>query len=168
MMMLISWQQVYSLTSDEDQPIQIEADTAELDDLNHVSIYRGDVIATQGSIRMTGDVLTVHFTDDNDMEILIIEGRPATYRQLPENTDIYDEAKAIKMEYYELKNMIILIDNAVVTQERSVFSGDRIEYDTVKNRVKAYSEADAQQPANPTETPEKKERVKIIIKPKQE
>ena len=100
-MLLISWRYAYSLTSDENQPIQIEADTAELDDLNHVSIYRGDVIATQGSIRMTGDILTVHFTDDNDMEILIIEGQPATYRQLPENTDTYDEAKAVKMEYYD-------------------------------------------------------------------
>jgi lipopolysaccharide export system protein LptA len=164
----IPWQTGIALTSDEKQPIEIEADSAELDDLNNVSVYRGDVIATQGSIRMTGDIMTVHFTDDNDMEILVMEGTPAHYRQLPDSSDVYDEAEALTMEYYELKNMVVLIEEAVVTQERAGFSGNRIEYDTILNKVNAWSDPDTEDSTNTAIEPKKKQRVKIIIKPKED
>jgi len=162
------WQANNALSTDEKQPIEIEADSAELDDLNNVSIYRGDVIATQGSIRMTGDIMTIHFTDDNDMEILVMEGTPAHYRQLPDNSDVYDEAEALTMEYYELKNMVVLIEEANVRQERSSFSGDRIEYDTILNKVNAWSNPAPVDGVNTTTEPKKKQRVKIIIKPKED
>lgn len=152
------------LASDKDQPIEVEADTAELDDAQKLSIYRGNVIVTQGTIRMTGDVMTVHQTEDGELDTLILEGRPATYRQLPENSAIHDEAEALRMEYYELRNYVILIREALVTQEGLRFSGDRIEYDTAQSKVKAWSAkstgGEGAQPAAPGE------RVKIIIKKK--
>ena len=48
----------HGLASDKDQPIEVEADSAELDDAKKISIYRGNVVVTQGTIRMTGDVMT--------------------------------------------------------------------------------------------------------------
>jgi lipopolysaccharide export system protein LptA len=154
----------YGLASDKDQPIEVEADTAELDDAKKISIYRGNVIVTQGTIRMTGDVMTVHQTEDGDLDTLILEGRPATYRQLPEKSQVYDEAEALRMEYYELRNYVILIREAVVTQEGLKFSGDRIEYDTAQSKVKAWSKPPAgDAEPKPAGTGE---RVKIIIKKK--
>jgi lipopolysaccharide export system protein LptA len=106
----------------------------------------------------------VHQTEDGDLDTLILEGRPATYRQLPEKSSVYDEAEALRMEYYELRSYVILIKEAVVTQEGLRFSGDRIEYDTAQSKVKAWSEkaagGDASSPAGTGE------RVKIIIKKK--
>ncbi|MDX1519199.1 MAG: LptA/OstA family protein, partial [Gammaproteobacteria bacterium] len=55
----------FALTTDKDQPIEIEADAAELDDRKNVTVYTGNVIVTQGSIRMTGEKMTVYYTDDN-------------------------------------------------------------------------------------------------------
>lgn len=157
-----------ALTTDKDQPIEVEADTAEMDDVKNVSIYRGNVIVTQGSIRMTGDVMTVYQTDTDDLDYLIMDGKPATYRQLPDDSEIYDEAEALRMEYYEIKNKIILITKAVVTQEGLRFSGDRIEYDTELSKVKAWSKPGGAtgDTVSPDETP--RERVKIIIKKKDE
>lgn len=156
-----------ALTTDKDQPIEVEADSAELDEVKNVSIYRGNVIVTQGSIRMTGDVMTVYQTETDDLDYLIMEGRPATYRQLPDDSEIYDEAEALRMEYYELKNRVVLIEKAVVTQEGLRFSGDRIEYDTELSKVKAWSRPPAETDgAAPAEAP--RERVKIIIKKKDE
>jgi lipopolysaccharide export system protein LptA len=152
----------HGLASDKDQPIEVEADTAELDDAKKISIYRGNVIVTQGTIRMTGDVMTVHQTEDGDLDTLVLEGKPATYRQLPEKSSVHDEAEALRMEYYELRNYVILIREAVVTQEGLKFSGDRIEYDTAQSKVKAWSEP-AGAGAKPAGTGE---RVKIIIKKK--
>ena len=128
---------VFSLSNDSEQNIEIEADKAEMDDANKTTVYRGNVIVTQGSIKMTGHTMTVHFDKNNDMKLVILNGSPATYRQLPDNSEVYDRAEASKMEYYALKNYIILINDALVTQEGLTFSGQRIEYDTVLSKVKA-------------------------------
>ena len=145
---------------DREQNIEIEADKAEMDDANKTTVYRGNVIVTQGSIKMTGHTMTVHFDKNNDMKLVILNGSPATYRQLPDNSEVYDRAEASKMEYYALKNYIILINDALVTQEGLTFSGQRIEYDTVLSKVKAEGQS------NKTKKSKNKEegRVKIIIK----
>ena len=71
------------------------------------------------------------------------------------------------MEYYALKNYVILIDRALVTQEGLKFSGKRIEYDTVLSKVKAEGQPNT---ANKKEENDNKQikdgRVKIIIKKK--
>ena len=126
-----------ALSTDKQQDIQIEADSAEMDDMKGITIYRGNVVVDQGSIHMTGHTMTVYNDDNDETELVIMEGQPATYRQLPEDSKIYDEAEALQMEYYALKDYVILIDEALVTQEGLRFSGSRIEYDTVLSQVKA-------------------------------
>ncbi len=157
---------VFALSTDKDQPIEVEADTAELDDVKNVSIYRGNVVVIQGSIRMTGDVMTVYQTDSDDLDYLIMEGKPATYKQLPDDSQIYDEAEALRMEYHEIKNKIILISRALVKQEGLRFSGDRIDYDTELSKVKAWSKPPGEAAGTDTLTEAPRERVKIIIKKK--
>lgn len=158
----------WTLESDKDQPIEIEADTGELDDLQNISIYKGDVITVQGTIRMTGDKMTVYYTEDDEMDYLIMKGRPATYRQLPEDSSVYDHAEALTMEYYELKEFVVLIDEALVTQEGLRFSGDRIEYDTKLSQVKAWSNKTKVGASSEDAKPKKKKRVKITIKKKKD
>ena len=157
-----------ALESDKDQPIEIEADTGELDDVKNISIYRGNVITIQGTIRMTGDKMTVYYTEDDEMDYMIMEGRPATYKQLPDDSSVYDYAEALTMEYYEQKEYVILIEEALVTQEGLRFSGDRIEYDTKLSQVKAWSNKSTQKKTDEKAPPKKKERVKIIIKKKKD
>ena len=159
---LVIFNQSFALTTDQNQPIEIEADTAELDDQKGITTYTGNVIVIQGSIRMTGEKMTVYYTKDNDLDTVIMEGHPATYRQLPDNSDVYDEAEALRMEYYGLKNLIVLIDNAVVKQEALRFSGSRIEYDTERSRIRARGQAEGDTDKSSGESG----RVKITIKPK--
>ena len=147
-----------ALTTDQKQAIEIEANTGELDDARNINTFTGNVIVSQGSIRITGDKMTVHYNEKNEIEVLVVEGNPATYRQLPDSSKVYDEAQAKRMEYHKKKNLIVLTDNAVVTQESGSLSGDRIEYDTALSRVKASST-----PADEGTKPANKDRVKIII-----
>ena len=155
---LMVLQPALALTSDQKQAIQIEADTGELDDARNVNTYTGNVIVTQGSIRITGDKMTVHYNEHNEIEVLVVEGNPATYRQLPDSSQVYDEAQARRMEYHKRKNLVILINNARVKQEGGSLSSNRIEYDSALSRVKASSA-----PAAKGDKPGEKERVKIII-----
>ncbi len=158
----------FALSTDKQQDIEIEADTAEMNDIKGITIYRGDVVVTQGSIRMTGHTMTVHFNDNDDMELVIMQGTPATYRQLPDDSKVYDEAEALQMEYYALKDYVILIDEALVTQEGLRFSGGRIEYDTVLSRVKAKGSTRTAKTKDGTTKKKKDGRVKITIKKKKQ
>ena len=157
----------FSLSTDKDQPIEVEADEAELDDKNDVSVYRGNVIVRQGSIHMTGDVMTVYSKGGDELDYIIIEGSPATYEQLPDNSNVRDQAQAKRMEYYELKNLVVLIKDAQVKQDTSTLAGERIEYNTELSRVKAWGQANGEGTAQ-TPASEKKSRVKLILKKKKE
>jgi lipopolysaccharide export system protein LptA len=158
--------QAWCLSTDKEQPIEIEADTAELDDRKGVTVYTGDVIVTQGSIRMTGDRMTVYYTDNKELDVVIMDGQPATYRQLPDDSEIYDEAEALQMEYYGKKNLIILTDKAVVKQEGLRFSGKRIEYDTELSKIKARGDTKTDQAGTVNGTGDG--RVRITIQPKKQ
>ncbi|RKZ68566.1 MAG: hypothetical protein DRQ48_08615 [Gammaproteobacteria bacterium] len=107
--------------------------------------------------------MTVYFKGD-ELDTLIMEGRPARYKQLPDGSKTYDEAEALRMEYYELKNMIILIDKASFKQEGLSFSGNRIEYDTENSRVKA--KGSVKQQTGSSSSGSSGERVKMILKPR--
>ena len=156
---------VMALSTDKDQPIEIEANSAELDDKKGVTVYYGDVVVIQGSIRMTGDKMTVHYNQDQELETVVLTGQPATYKQLPDNSKVYDEAEALIMEYHELESLIVLKENARVKQEGLQFSGKKITYDTVRSRVKAEGGVSQKQESGEA-AEQQQERVKITIKPK--
>lgn len=157
----------FSLSTDKDQPIEVEADEAELDDRNDVSVYRGNVIVRQGSIHMTGDVMTVYSKGGDELDYIIIEGNPATYKQLPDNSDVHDQARAMRMEYHENDNLVILTRDAWVKQDTSTLVGERIEYNTELSRVKAWSRPGGEDSAK-APAAEQESRVKLIIKKKKE
>ncbi len=155
----------WGLSSDKDQPIEVEADYAELDDEKGLTIYKGNVIVTQGSMKIKGDTMTVTYNANSDLDTMVVVGKPAHYQQLPDNSKVPDEAEGLRMEYFALKNYIVLMNNALVKQEGLRFSGNRIEYDTERSIVKAKGNASA----GNTDGSKKKDpnaRVKITLKPK--
>jgi len=158
----------YALSTDKQQDIEIQADSAEMDDIKGITIYRGDVIVDQGSIHMTGDIMTVYNDANGETELVIMEGKKATYRQLPDDSKIYDEAEALQMEYYALRDYVILIDEALVTQEGLRFSGSRIEYDTVLSQVKAKGSTKTSKTKDDGGKKKTDGRVKITIKKKKD
>ncbi len=166
---IIMLNNAFALSTDKEKDIEIEADSAEMDDLKGITIYRGDVIVVQGSIRMTGHTMTVHFDDNGDMELVIMQGTPATYRQLPDNSKNYDEGEALQMEYYALKDYIILKEKALVTKpDGSTLSGKRIDYDTALSKVIAKGSTTTAK-SDEGKTDKKKDgRIKITIKKKKQ
>lgn len=158
-----------ALSTDKQQDIQIEADSAEMDEIKGITIYRGDVVVDQGSIHMTGHTMTVYNDANDETELVIMEGQPATYRQLPDDSKIYDEAEALQMEYYALKDYIILKEKALVTKpDGSTMSGKRIDYDTALSKVIAKGSTTTAK-SDEGKTDKKKDgRIKITIKKKKQ
>lgn len=128
----------HALTTDSQQPVQIEADFAELDDQEHTTVYVGNVIVDQGSMHMTGDRLRVNFTDNKDLKDAYLEGRPATFKQTPDHDDDV-HGQAMQIEYHAQETLLNLIEKARVTQGERLFEGHRINYDTKKSIITARS-----------------------------
>jgi len=141
-----------ALSTDSEQPMLIEADRAELDDATGISTYHGNVKVTQGTLVLTGDLMTVH-SKGNDVDKVIMDGNPATYRQRPDGKDEDVRAKSLRMEYYTDPEHIILLKQAEVVQEGNELRSERIEYDVVKDQVNAG-------------TSQPNDRVRITIQPK--
>lgn len=154
----------FALSTDFEQPIEIEADFAELDDEEGTTIYIGNVIVIQGSIRMTGDRLRVNFTPERELKDAYMEGKLATFKQTPDKGEDV-EGEAITIEYHALENMLYLIEKAKVTQGQRLTQGHRINYDTERSIVTVRSSRAGQ--AEPGTTPKAGSgRVRIIIPPK--
>lgn len=126
----------WTLSSDRDQPMLIEADRAELDDSKGISVYRGNVKVTQGTLVLTGDTMTVYNKGDEVSEV-ILDGAPATYRQRPDGKPEDVRAKAMRMKYFRNPEKIILIKEAEVEQQGDILRSDRIEYDVANDQVNA-------------------------------
>ena len=152
-----------ALATDSEQPIEIQADFAELDDQEGKTIYVGNVVVIQGSIKMTGDKLKVNFSEERDLEDVYIEGRPAYFKQTPDSGDDV-EGEGLLIEYHAQKNLLHLIQKAKLTQGKRIFTGDRINYDTTKSVITA--RGSPAQPVAAGAPPKKRERVRIIIPPK--
>lgn len=150
-----------ALSTDSEQPIEIEADFAELDDESGTTVYVGNVVVIQGSIRMTGDRLRVNFTPARDLKDAYLEGKLATFKQTPDKAEDVN-GEAIEIEYHAEDSMLFLIQKAKVTQGERLFQGHRINYDTKKSIITARSARAGE--ANKDEIPKAgSDRVRIII-----
>jgi lipopolysaccharide export system protein LptA len=156
----------HALSTDKDQPIEIEADNAQLDKSKQVTIYTGSVVVVQGSIRMTGDKLTVTYDDNQQLKDAYLNGQPAYFKQRPDGRKEDFEGWALKMEYHAQQNLLHLIDQAKLKQGDQIMTGARISYDTKNSVLTARGAADVKQNPEAGKPPPPSGRVKIIIPPK--
>jgi len=157
---LLVAQSALALPEDREQPIHIQADRAELDDLKGVALYTGNVIITQGSMEITGDRATITRAADGGVDVFTATGKPATFRQQPALDKEVVDAYGLTIEYFAAKDRVLLIDQAKVVQGSSTFEGEKIVYDTAKQIVNA-GRANGQNITVP------RPRIDMVIQPKQ-
>ena len=153
---------ITALPGDTKKPIEIEADFAELDDEKGETIYVGNVIVTQGSLKMTGDKLTIILNEERDIEEAIMFGKPATFIQKPQIDEKEVEGESKIIEYNANEGFLYLINNAKVVQGKRLAQGYRINYDINKKIITLRSLRADLIKRNSVEK-ERSERVKIII-----
>lgn len=150
----------FALPSDREQPINIEADHAQLDDKEGVTQYKGNAILTQGTLKITGDIITFYYDDNKQITKAVAQGNLATYKQVEKPGEEPVRARALQMEYHAKTQKIYLLGKGHVWQAGDEFSGNKIEYDIEKNIVNANSA-----PVTVGNETQKAERIHIIIQP---
>ena len=148
-----------ALPDDANQPIRIQANAATLDDRRSTAVYTGNVIITQGSMRLTGGRVTLTLDNAGEVQKLVSNGSPATFRQTPAGGKQVD-ARALVIEYHADTERVVLIDEAFLEQSGNTFQGQRITYDIQRQVV------DAGRAAAGEDVGDSAERIEIIIQPR--
>jgi lipopolysaccharide export system protein LptA len=144
----------HGLDSDRNQPIQITADVAVRDEGRGETRYEGNVVLTQGSLRISADTLSIrHGAAEADK--IIATGQPATLVQQPTVDQAPVDASAKRIEYIRSSDLVRLIDNARIAQDGSTLSGNQIDYLVTQRTVRAAGTPGA----------EGADRVEVIIPP---
>ncbi|MCP4128217.1 MAG: lipopolysaccharide transport periplasmic protein LptA [Gammaproteobacteria bacterium] len=130
----------HALKEDVNKPIEVEADSVEIDDGSGKSTYKGNVVLTQGSIRLKADSITViqHETKSDQIKVV---GRPATLTQKSTKGKKEIKGRSLRMEYFIDSDILYLIGNASLVQGKDTFRSDRIAYDRKKSLIKGGTSA---------------------------
>mgnify|MGYP000002771979 FL=1 len=147
--------------ADKDMPIEIESDTVTVDDNRNISIYKGDVILTQGTMIIRADELTVR-EDKQGFQHSISTGSPTSFKQKRDGGDSYVEGKASRIEYDGHMDKVHLYDKASVKRGKDIVFGDYIIYDANAEIAQAMSGSTKDNSGKNS----KKTRTRVIISPK--
>ncbi|AXW86690.1 lipopolysaccharide ABC transporter substrate-binding protein LptA [Lonsdalea britannica] len=131
---------VLALTGDTDQPIHIDSDQQSLDMQGNVVTFTGNVIVTQGSIKVQADkVVVTRPQGQQGREVIEGFGNPATFYQMQDNGKPV-KGHSQKMRYELDKDNVILTGDAYLEQLDSNVKGDRITYLVKQQQMQAFSD----------------------------
>lgn len=121
----------WALPDDRDQPIRIQADNAQLDDKKGIATYTGDVIITQGSMKITGNTVTLTRAANGDIDVVTSVGTRAYFEQ-QQSAAKPDKMQgwAKQIQYQAQRDTIVLTDDAKVVNEGNTTEGEKIVYNT--------------------------------------
>jgi lipopolysaccharide export system protein LptA len=124
----LAWSTAQARESDRNQPLNVRAATVNVDEKTGTSVYRGNVVLTQGSLRLEADRLEVRTDKNRRMQTLIATGRPARLRGFTENRDEELRADAERVVYQAAKREIEMSGNAWARQGQDEFRAQHIHY----------------------------------------
>jgi lipopolysaccharide export system protein LptA len=148
---VLSVGRVYALPSDQNQPVSLEADRATYNERTGVTTYTGNVLITQGSIRIEADSIVVNLTADRSIKDATAKGRPARFQQQISSDKGIARGEGQTINYDAAGGILALTGNALLTQDGARFSGNSIRYSINQGDVEA--------------TGSGSNRVKIVIPP---
>ncbi len=133
-------------------PVKISADTLELNQQAQSTTYSGNVLLTQGQMKLTADSLTV-FVRDGKLGSIEASGTPARFEtRLDDDTPVVGEAG--KIVFDSAAGLLTLIGDGRLRQGQNRIENDYIEYDLNRGNLKAGGK-------------KAKKRVEVIFQPAQ-
>ena len=142
----------YSLPEDSNLPIQITSDSGGYDHQIKEGFYESNVVMTQGTLEIKADYAKFIMVDD-ELDYVVANGQLIKIKYLPEKDKPWVFGEGEILEYFPKKNLLILKNKAKIEQGTDIAEANRLEYNTVEQKVKALSE-------------NKQDRVFFEIKPK--
>ena len=143
--------------ADREKEIVIGADRLTADDAKRTSTFDGNVVVTQGTMRITAAKVTVR-EDAERFKFYVASGAPVTFRQKRDNADEWVEGFAERAEFDDRNDVLKLFNRARLKSNQNEIAGDFIS-------CNMRSEVCDVSGAPPGKTPAPDSRVKVTIMP---
>jgi lipopolysaccharide export system protein LptA len=144
--------------ADREKEVVLLADKGVADDANKTSTFEGNVVITQGTMRVTAAKVTLREKDN--FKYYVATGAPVTFRQKRDKTDEWVEGFAERAEFDDRNDVLRLFNRARVKSSQNEIIGEFISYDMRRE----IAEVTGAPPG--TKVPEGEgKRVKVIIVP---
>lgn len=149
---------VYAEKGDRDKPINLEADTVDVNDQTRVSTYQGNVRLIQGTLVISADKLVV-VQDAEGLSKGTAYGRPAYFKQKRDGMDENVEGWAQRIEYDGKTEKLEMFTQARVKRGQDEVRGNYITYDGQSESYRVVGGRDGATENNPGG------RVRAVIQP---
>jgi len=145
--------------ADRDEPVNVEADSVEIDDQKQEAVFLGNVVLTQGTLMLKADRIVVK-QNESGFQSGIATGKPAYFRQKREGSDDFIEGQADRLVYNGEAEKVELFNDAILKRGGDEIRGNYISYNALTEffEVKG-SDSNAESGAPPG-------RVRAIIQPR--
>ena len=119
---------------DRNQPMNFASKAVDgFNQPNTITTLTGNVVATQGTMKVTGDVAKLYLDADTQIARIVVtagKGKLAHIEQVDDAGNLM-QGDADTLDYDNVNGIAVLIGNAVVHQQgRGEFHGDRLTYNT--------------------------------------
>jgi len=146
--------------ADRDQPVNVEADSVEIDDKKQEAVFSGSVVLTQGTLMLRADRIVVK-QSESGFQSAVAHGKPAYFRQKREGFDDFIEGQAERLVYNGEAEKIELFIKAKLKRGGDEVRGAYISYNALTEFFEVNSGDDnAMPPGSP------RGRVRAIIQPR--
>jgi len=114
--------------ADREKDIQILADSGTGDDGKGEIVYEGNVVITQGTLRVTAARVVLR-QDGEGLKSMVATGTPVTFRQKRDKVDDWVEGEAKRAEFDERTELLKLLQGARLKSAQGEVTGEVITYD---------------------------------------
>ena len=116
------------------KPVEINADTLEVQQEENIAIFTGNVIAVQGTTRLKSNVMTVYYTSKGDEATATAPESQGAVERIVVVGDVVlstpEETATGREGVYEVaKDIVTLTGDVVLTKGQNVLKGDTLVYD---------------------------------------
>lgn len=140
---LVMLQPALARKDDRQQPANISAKSFDAtQQANGFVHYKGSVVLTQGTLKVTGALATAYLDADNSVTRVVVTGSPAHIEQVDDSGNLM-QGNAASIDYDNVKQIAVLTGNAWVNQKgRGEARGDKLTYNTQTSQMTGESSGD--------------------------
>lgn len=128
-------------SADRQKPVNLRADRIDIDQKKGTSLYHGNVILTQGTLRMAAARAEAR-NRGNKVETVTAEGKPVTFRHRPDGATEYIQGRAGRVHYRVTEQLVDFGGNVNLQRGRDTFRSALAHYDITTRQVIAEGNAE--------------------------
>jgi lipopolysaccharide export system protein LptA len=122
--------------ADRGKPVLLEADSVRVDDAKKTAVYEGNVILSQGTLKVQADRIEVR-QDDKGFSSGEATGAPVRFRQKADKSEEYVEGTASKIEYDAHAEIVRMLGSAWLRRGEDEIRGNLITYNMRSEQYRA-------------------------------